>query len=340
MKGHNLLGFIRGILLMQFFLLVLIAGVTYDFDLSRLPKPDLTALLLPVARVKLDEGEAVRLMAWSSSSLAASAPAGDSWLEYWSRRVPEDMMASNLRVLASRGAPPYANRGGQVKEPVKPVLNPEPIARSDQYADVLKNHSVVFYCTHSAETYIPDSGQARVDGRRGLVNGVAQTLAKKLEESGAKSEYIDTMHDCPDYNQSYARSRETVKSVVESHEDLLALFDIHRDSIPGQKEGETITIDGRPCARILIIVGSDERKPHPHWRENQAFAEKLSAVGEEMYPGLIKGVKVKAGTYNQEYFPHALLLEFGSDQNSFEEAQYAAESFARVLVRVLGGEKD
>ena len=29
-----------------------------------------------------------------------------------------------------------------------------------------------------------------------------------------------------------------------------------------------------------------------------------------------QGVRTKAGTYNQEYHPHALLLELGSDYNS------------------------
>lgn len=340
MKRHNLVGFIKGMLFMQLFLVILFAGMTGDFDPGTLPEPDFTAWLMPLARLQLDEGEAARLMAWSNSSLAASAPIEGSWLTYWSRRVPEDMMAGNLRVLASRGATPDLARENQEMEPLEPATIPVPVDSSGKYAEVLKNHTVVVYCTHSAETYIPDSGQARVDGSRGLVNGVAQTLAEKLGEQGAKTEYIDTMHDCPDYNQSYARSRQTVKAVVESQKDLLALFDIHRDSIPGQKAGETIIINGRPCARILIILGSDERKPHPHWRENQAFAEKLCAAGEEMYPGLLKGIKIKAGTYNQEFFPQALLLEFGSDQNSFAEAQYAAELFAEVVARVLGGEED
>jgi len=170
MKRHNLVGFIKGMLFMQLFLVVLFAGVTYDFNLSRLPEPDLTAWLLPLSRLQLDEAEAARLMAWSNSSLAASAPIEGSWLNYWSRRVPEDMMAGNLRVLASRGATPDPVRENQGAEPSEPSAIPVPVDSSEKYAEVLKNHTVVFYCTHSAETYIPDSGQARVDGSRGLVN--------------------------------------------------------------------------------------------------------------------------------------------------------------------------
>lgn len=338
MKKHNLFTFIKGMILMQLFLVILIVGVTGDFDIGRWKKAQLIALTLPAARVTIDEQGASQLLAQSSVSLAA-AEDSNSWRTYWSRRAPEDMMVSNLRMLASRGAVSPYSRINEKIEQTQPAAEPEASSIiSDQYAESLKNHSVVFYCTHSAETYIPDSGQARLDGKRGLVNDVAETLARNLGKGGAAAECIDTLHDCPDYNQSYTRSRETVKSVIQSHADLMALFDIHRDSIPGQEVGDTITIDGKPCARILIIVGTNERKPHPYWRENLAFAEKISKTGEAMYPGLIKGVKTKAGTYNQEYFSHALLLEFGSDRNSYEEARYAAELFSEVLLKVLSEE--
>lgn len=338
MRWRNLWAFIKGIILMQLFLLVLIAGVTWDIGLDSFEKPDLTAMLLPISYVRINEQSATRLMSWSSSSLAMSVQSDRSFLEYFSRRMPEDMMVSNLRVLASRGVLSRLPGPNFAIQDAAPVSRTEENDIDNRYSEKLKGHSVVVYCTHSAESYIPDSGKARLDGESGLVGMVARALADDIGRYGARTEYIDTLHDCPDYNLSYTRSRETVKTVMESHEDLLALFDIHRDSIPGQEDGETITINHRPSARILIIVGSNERKPHPHWRENQAFAEKLCKVGEEIYPGLIKGLKVKAGTYNQEYFPHSLLLEFGSDRNTLAEATYAAELFAEVLVRTLDEE--
>lgn len=321
---------------MQLFLLVLVAGVSCDFRLSSWRTVDPTAFLQVVGKMQIDEQSAVRLMAWSNNSLVASQD--DIWQDYWSRRMPEDMMKSNLRVLASRGVSRYLPESDSLKNDLQTVSPPVDQAISDSYTKKLEGHSVVLYSTHSAETYIPDSGKARLEGKQGLVGTVAYSLSQDLDRYGLQSEYINTLHDSPDYNLSYSRSRETVKSVMESHQDLLALFDIHRDSIPGQIDGETIKVNNKPSARILIIVGTDERKPHPHWRENRDFAEELAKAGEEMYPGLIKGIKTKAGTYNQEYFPHALLLEIGSDRNTREEADYAARLFADVLVKVLGEE--
>ena len=52
-------------------------------------------------------------------------------------------------------------------------------------------------------------------------------------------------------------------------------------------------INGKRCAPILIIVGTSERKPHPNWKENLAFAQAIYEAGEARYPGLIKGVRTK-----------------------------------------------
>ncbi len=245
-------------------------------------------------------------------------------------------MSSNLRVLASRGA--YS---ADLPDD-KPVINnplenapPETQPYNEKYAAALKECQVVFYCTHSAESYIPDSGVAKCEGQRGLVNQVADTLARELNRAGIQAVFNDTIHDFPEYNYSYTNSRETVKNTIKKYPHLVALFDIHRDSIPGREDAETINVNGKDAALILIVVGTDERKPHPNWRKNLAFAEKIRNKGEEIYPGLIKGVRSKAGTYNQEFFDHALLLEFGTDRNSLQEVTYAAQLFTNILLDVL-----
>ncbi|HNW38579.1 MAG TPA: stage II sporulation protein P, partial [Methanosarcina vacuolata] len=129
--------------------------------------------------------------------------------------------------------------------------------------------------------------------------------------------------------------RATVSKIVSANKNILALFDIHRDAIPGEGKPATVDIKGQKTARILIVVGTNERKPHPNWQQNRKFAEQLYQQGEKLYPGLIKGVVTKAGTYNQEYNSHALLIEFGSDGNSLEEATRAAQFFAQIVVEVL-----
>lgn len=336
MMRRNWWSFLKGILLMQFFILAIIAGLTVDLNaryVQSWQSINPAAWLVPFSYLHIDEQQAELLIQENNIALA-----GTSGLKKQLGAVdlqPENMLGAHIQALAYSTPLDEESESGQnnttIEEPVQEKENLQ--ERIDP--ELFKGRSIYFYCTHSAESYIADSGKARLDGKRGLINTVASTLDKELQDKGIKSQFINKIHDYPDYNQSYTYSRDTVKHIVQSNEDTLALFDIHRDSIPGTDKAATVEIDGRKSAQILIVVGTDERKPHPNWKQNYSFAQRLYAQSEKMYPGLIKGVRTKAGTYNQEFHTRALLLEFGSDYNTLEEACYAARLFDQVLVKVL-----
>lgn len=194
---------------------------------------------------------------------------------------------------------------------------------------------IAIYNTHNAETYIPTAGKARVDGENGGVALVAQTLTNKLEEKyGITTVYADTIHDYPDYIKSYTNSSRTVKTLLEKYPDLKILIDVHRDALPS-KDSLTMNINGQSTARIMFVVGSDERSPHPNWKQNQALAQKINDVLESKQPGICRGVRVKPGTYNQQLHPGAILVEVGNDNNSLKEAERAVIILAEALSEVL-----
>jgi stage II sporulation protein P len=335
MQGQNFISFFKNIVFLQLFLIVIIAGVGIDF--ASINKPEIDKFdwgLSPVA-VGISREMAVNLFALNSVALAGQNANADSWLLEFKREIPESLMVANLQLPASRGQHISIEESNKTLADIKFPFKPEEDKPEIKYYKSLEDYRVVLYCTHSAETYIPDSGKARCDGERGLINNVASMISAQLQSAGMQADFIDIIHDYPDYDKSYTNSRETVKRILDSKKNLLALFDVHRDSIPGKESADTINVRGKKAARILIIVGTDERKEHPHWKNNLAFAESLYRKGEEMYPGLIKGVRTKSGTYNQEFFDHSLLLEMGSDYNSFAEAKYAGELFAQILLEVL-----
>lgn len=324
---------------MQIFIIMLVVGVSVDLSFQSMQKIKMPSIHF--SGLRISEQAANGMFSQVNTALG-----GADHLEYleegaMSRIFAENMLMNSISVLAvSRDSvdqnqvlPPSDSAGD-----FSPGYELPAIKREDESAitsELLSGAMVVFYCTHNAETYIPDSGKARLDGKTGLVNEVARSMARSLEKKGVGAKYINTVHDWPDYNQSYSRSRETVQEILQAGDGLTALFDIHRDSIPGMNDAQTVSINGKKSACILIVVGTDERKQHPHWKENLEFAQKLYQEGQKMYPGLIKGVRTKAGTYNQEYYNHSLLLELGSDQNKFAEAQYAGELFSDVLMKVL-----
>ncbi len=266
-------------------------------------------------------------------------------LAEWLQALPRRLLSDQLYVLAAvpENSPP-APESPETAEPPLPeeaVLLPEEAAenKADSLPEPVEptpaSPRVMLYCTHSSESYTPSSGGTHVSGGKGLINDVAAHLADALTARGIPAEFVYAVHDWPSYDNSYTESRKTVSRILEEHgTELWALFDVHRDSIASEKTPDTVTIHGKKSARILLVVGTDQRRPHPDWQQNLAFAEAIQAAGEKLYPGLIRGITKKAGTYHQELFTGALLLEFGTDLNSLEETEYAAELLADVLAEV------
>ncbi|HOB11722.1 MAG TPA: stage II sporulation protein P [Syntrophomonadaceae bacterium] len=347
MGRNSVLVFLKSMVMVQLFFITLLAGVTLDINkiiwqnhslVSRVPA------VMQGMQVNLKENQAAALV--RNVNVMLAGPDLWPWTDnsYFSKKLPRDMMASNIQVLASAdwddAGPEETDALPGTYELPAIVQGDEPNPLSAQDILRLRDCKVALYCTHSAETYTPDSGKARLDGKAGLITKVAEQVAASLRQQGVNAIFYDEIHDFPEYDKSYTNSRSTVKRIVKEQEQLVALFDVHRDHIPGMEEAETVKIDGKLSARILIVVGTDERKPHPDWEKNLEFANRIAEYGEQLYPGLIKGVRIKAGTYNQEYHQRALLIEIGSDLNRFDQAQYAAQLFSDILIRVLAEEKN
>jgi stage II sporulation protein P len=193
---------------------------------------------------------------------------------------------------------------------------------------------VAIYNTHNAETFVPTDGTYRLDGKNAGVVQVARTLADALtEKHGINVVRSERIHDYPKWSRSYANSEQTIKELLSAHPEIQILMDIHRDA--GLRRKESVIINGKETAKVLLIVGSNKRLPHPAWRENLQFAQRLVAKMEDLYPGLSKGVRVQDGRYNQHMHRRAVLLEIGSTKNTLEEAKRAAELLAHVVAEVL-----
>ncbi|MGI6452978.1 MAG: stage II sporulation protein P [Syntrophomonadaceae bacterium] len=343
--SRTVFAFLKGIVLVNVFILVLIIGVSFSLNhknANQISDWQIGNLLKPFSTLIINETMGNNLFKETSVLLAGDIDNDLLSKSYIGAKVPENIMLLNMQALAL--GEKVVSRAKEIpqdlSEPDLPVAQVGEQQERDTGAkryDIFNNCRVVFYCTHSAESYIPDSGKGRLDGEKGLINQVAREIASHLENRGLEAIFYDTIHDNP-YQESYVKSRETVKKALATEKKNLALFDIHRDSIPGQKTAGTVTINGKKSAQILIIVGTDARKNHPHWKKNLDFAERLFIQGEKMYPGLIRGTRTKDGTYHQELHDHALLLEVGTDYNSLAEALYAAQLFADVLVEVLKDE--
>ncbi|MGI5891601.1 MAG: stage II sporulation protein P [Bacillota bacterium] len=203
-----------------------------------------------------------------------------------------------------------------------------------QAADLTSEPLVGIYCTHSAESYIPTSGQSSTAGKNGGVYQVAKSLQQGLKENGISAVLCDTIHDYPKWQLSYQNSLASMKRMKEKYPSIKMFIDVHRDS--AIENVSTVTeINGEKVAKIMLVVGSNKRLKHDRWQENLAFAQKIGKKTEEMYPGILRGVRVQSGRYNQHFSTQAILIEMGSNENSRQQAQKTAYLFANVVSQIL-----
>ncbi len=187
---------------------------------------------------------------------------------------------------------------------------------------------IALYCTHSDESYQPTDGTYS-DEKRGSIYKVAASLAEALEERGAKTEASDALHHPHDAG-AYRRSRQTAVQLLKAGPD--ALLDIHRDGIPDPEE-YAATIGGKKASKVRLLVG----RGNQNMDVNKAFALQVKAIGDKVYPGLIKDIYMGKGTYNQDLAPHSLLLECGTYTLSRERVLASMPMMADVLYRALYG---
>ena len=120
-----------------------------------------------------------------------------------------------------------------------------------------KEIKVLIYCTHTSESYA--DGKADSEGR-GQVLTVAHHLAAVLDgEYGIGAVVSDTVHDHPDWYQSYANSGKTAEAMIAQYPEASLIIDLHRDS-GLKKEDTTITVNGKKPSRPPSL--SPTRKPN------------------------------------------------------------------------------
>jgi stage II sporulation protein P len=189
-----------------------------------------------------------------------------------------------------------------------------------------RNPRVAIYHTHSDESYEPTDGTASIAGKGGILK-VGSAFCSTLEKLGLEALHSTTPHD-PHDAMAYNRSRRTAAELL--RQNPAALFDLHRDAVP--RELYASKVHGQDVTKVTLVVGRE----NPKIKANLNFAQQLKAINDEKNPGLIKGIFLAAGDYNQDLFDRAILLEVGSNENSREAAQRGIALFANSIPQAIG----
>jgi stage II sporulation protein P len=213
---------------------------------------------------------------------------------------------------------------------------------------------IMFYSTHSNESYrkldsqvYKENGTSRTLNANFNILKVNRTLSSLLKDKYEFPVFFDsTDHELGKYyTTSYERSLRSIETAKKKYSSLRVFIDIHRDSMGSSGIGDTVTVNGKKCARVMIVVGTGKGKTGagfaqmPDYKSNKALADALTEEINKLAPGLCRPVRVKTGRYNQHVSSAALAIEVGHNMNTLDEAlnavPYLAEAIRNVLERNL-----
>ncbi len=212
-------------------------------------------------------------------------------------------------------------------EPVPPTTQTATSALFDDtiFTQAIGSRHVVIYHTHTDESYIPTSGEASQPGA-GDIYSVGYALTDSLNKSGVSVTHSVSAHDPHDRN-AYNRSRRTAAQLLKEQPD--AAFDIHRDSAPSS--AYTTSINGVTISKVMMVVG----RSNPNMKTNLNYAQKIKDQADALYPGLVRGIFMGKGDYNQDLYPTEMLFEIGTDTVPLSFAENAARCLGDVIVHVF-----
>lgn len=188
--------------------------------------------------------------------------------------------------------------------------------------------------THATEGFADQPTSRTTDTEKNVVK-IGSYLEELLEKKGFNVLHDIVLHDYPNYNGSYKNALKTAQWYLEHYPEIDIVFDVHRDAIvneKGQRTKLTYTHGNKKAAQLMIVSGTDQGGlTHDNWQENLKFAIGFQAVANKMYQGLMRPIDLRVERFNGHVTNNALIIEFGTDGNTLEEALLSAELFSEIL---------
>ncbi|MCD8379005.1 MAG: stage II sporulation protein P [Lachnospiraceae bacterium] len=210
------------------------------------------------------------------------------------------------------------------------------ISKEDEAPQILIYHS------HSQETYADSDAS---DPSTTIV-GVGERLTQLLESYGYSVLHHEGTYDLPSRDDAYSNALPAIEALLEEYPSIEVVIDLHRDAVA---EGTKLvyTYEGKDCARFMFFNGISRTASGPidylyneNLSANLAFSFQAEVIAESYFPGITRGIYLKAWRYNMHLMPKYLLIELGAQTNTVEEAMNTCEILAFVLDQVLSGEAD
>jgi stage II sporulation protein P len=208
-----------------------------------------------------------------------------------------------------------------------------------------KGPYILVHHTHTTESYVrklEDINKKSVitnsrDSKYNVVR-VGDQLADLLRSKyGFNVMHSGVVNDY-DYNKSYVTAMDNLTRTMKANSSIGMVIDLHRDGLKRDTVPKLRTvkeIQGKNCAQVMFVVGSNSRLSHPQWQENLKLAIKLQDKLNSIAPGLARPILVSTNRYNQHASNGALIFEVGGDGNLMSECLESTKYLARAIDEVL-----
>ncbi|MBQ9014185.1 MAG: stage II sporulation protein P [Bacilli bacterium] len=172
---------------------------------------------------------------------------------------------------------------------------------------------IYLYNTHQTEKYVNYDVFLAASYLKDMLNN--EGMSTYFEENSIKT-FLDNNN--LKYYNSYTASKNYLKEALSKYNSIKYFFDIHRDSIT--KEKTTISYNNKNYAKILFVVGSDNKTN----TGNLNNANKLNDIIKNKVPSISRGVVMHGGkgyngVYNQDISENVFLIEIGGKDNNKDE---------------------
>ncbi len=179
--------------------------------------------------------------------------------------------------------------------------------------NIVSNPVIYIYNTHPLEYYIGDF-QTEYNLNPGVLTAT-YLLQEKLNAIGLNTIVEENnvnnylINNNLTYNDSYEVSRIFLQDKLNKYKDLKLIIDIHRDATT--KGVSTTTINNESYAKVMLVMN----KSYTNYNK----AQTLHNIIETNYPTLTRNIFEKIYHFNQDLNTNVMLLEIGSDKNTYDE---------------------
>lgn len=251
-------------------------------------------------------------------------------LVYHQRTISQDLsLKSQLNVLSYNSNITIARNEIDVETTSEePMIIPKTVEKEDKSEQSPKKNGkkIYIYNTHQDEKYS--------DGK--TVMDAAVILAKHLKKEGFEViletndfvKYRDE-HNLT-YNDAYTVSNKYLNDALVNYNGFDLCIDLHRDSVP--RSASYKTIGNKTYAKAMMVVAGSSSNVTSATKISTSLTDNVNKYKN----GIMKSVMTrKEAYYNQFVHKGIVLMECGSDNNSFKEVSNTLEIVAKAITDTM-----